>query len=66
MIFIKKFIDKVAATEGRQGKDLVFSMDDAKGLRNELCKLLVDHYETSANTKEKDNTIQVEINGGKW
>lgn len=64
MIHIKRFIDKVSSTEGRQGKDVVIPISEARGLRDELAKLLVDRVELS-----KDATpelIQVEIVGGKF
>lgn len=65
MIFIKRFIDKVSYLESRQSKDLVLPMTDARGLRDELAKLLADHYVN----KEKDGAdevIEVSISGGKF
>lgn len=66
MIFIKKFIDKVSSVEGRQGRDLVLPMDEARGLRDEISKLIADNYNLLSDTKEKDEVIRVEMNGGKW
>ena len=43
MIHIKKFIDKVTHMEGRGGRDVVLPIADARGLRDELSKLLVDN-----------------------
>ena len=66
MIHIKRFIDKVSYIETKQGKDVVIPVAEARGLRDELAKLLVDRY---ANTEEKKNipdVIEVEIIGGKF
>jgi len=45
MIHIKRFIDKISYMEGKQGKDVVLPMTDARGLRDELVKLLADNYD---------------------
>ena len=66
MIQIKRFIDRVASIESRQGKDVVIPLSDARGLRDELAKLLVDHYEVSEGKKNSSEVIQVEIVGGKF
>jgi len=67
MIYIKKFIDKVSLMESKMNKDLVVSMTDARGLRDELSKLLTDlHDLQSGKSKNKDEVIQVEIVGGKF
>lgn len=63
---IKRFIDRVASIESRQGKDVVIPLSDARGLRDELAKLLVDHYEVTAGKKNTSEVIQVEIVGGKF
>ncbi len=68
MLNIKRFIDKVAVAESKQTKDLVLPMSDARGLRDELSKLLTDLYEMSGTqSKEKENEIvQIEITGGSF
>ncbi len=66
MIHIKRFIDRVASIESRQGKDVVIPLSDARGLRDELAKLLVDHYEVTEGNKNTSEVIQVEIVGGKF
>jgi hypothetical protein len=68
MLHIKRFIDKMAVAESKQTKDLVLPMSDARGLRDELSKLLSDLYEMSqGQNKEKDTEIlQVEIKGGSF
>lgn len=68
MILIKRFIDKVTATEGKTGSNVILPLEEARMLRDEIAKLLSDNYELLNNKKESlDNTvIQVEVNGGKW
>lgn len=64
MIHIKKFIEKVSLVETRQGKDIILPMSDARGLRDELAKLLADMYTESKNTSNDEQLIQVEVKGG--
>jgi hypothetical protein len=66
MIHIKRFIDRVASIESRQGKDVVIPLADARGLRDELAKLLIDHHEVIAGKKNISEVIQVEVIGGKF
>ena len=67
MIHIKKFIDRVSLTESKQGKDLVMSITDARGLRDELAKILTDNFEMSAVKKsEPEPAIKFEIKGGSF
>lgn len=66
MIQIKRFIDKVTATEGRQGKDVVIPIGDARGLRDELAKILIDIKELSENKQPTPEVIEVQITGGKF
>jgi hypothetical protein len=68
MIIIKRFIDRVSASEGKTGTNVILPMEEARMLRDELAKLLSDNYDLLNNKKESiDNSvIQVEVNGGKW
>ena len=66
MIHIKRFIDRVANIETRQGKDVVIPLSDARGLRDELAKLLINHYESTEGKKNTSEVIQVELVGGKF
>jgi hypothetical protein len=69
MIHIKRFIDRVSHIEGRQGKDVVLPVAEARGLRDELSKMLADNYElltTRVNTPLPEQVIQVELVGGKF
>jgi hypothetical protein len=58
---IKKFIDKIAVMEGRQAREIVLTMNDAKELRDEITKILLDQRENG-----QSETIKVVMSGGKW
>jgi hypothetical protein len=68
MIIIKRFIDRVSASEVKTGTNVILPMEEARMLRDEIAKLLSDNYDLLNNKKESiDNSvIQVEVNGGKW
>ena len=66
MIQIKRFIDRVATIESRQGRDVIIPLSDARILRDELAKLLIDHYEVTEGKQNTSEVIQVELVGGKF
>jgi predicted transcriptional regulator len=68
MINIKKFIDRVATIEGRQGKDVVITLVEARALRDEISKLIIDLQELkeSQPAANEPEVIQVVYKGGKW
>jgi len=68
MIIIKRFIDRVSASEGKTGTNVILPMEEARMLRDELAKLLSDNYDLLNSKKEyiDNSVIQVEVNGGKW
>ena len=68
MLQIKRFIDKMAVAESKQTKDLVLPMSDARGLRDEISKLLSDLYDMSQeqNTAKENEIIQIEVKGGSF
>ena len=57
---IKKFIDKVAMAEGRQSREVLMSLADAKELRDEIARLLIDKL------NQGNDATEVVMNGGKW
>lgn len=59
---IKKFIDKVSMAEARQQREVIFSVNEAKELRDEIMKLILDQKDT----KKEEEVITVVVNGGKW
>lgn len=66
MIHIKRFIDKVSIMEAKQGKDVVIPIVEARGLRDEISKLVTDNYELLQNKVAVEPVFQVEINGGRF
>lgn len=66
MLYIKKFIDKVSHMESKQGRELVISAVDARGVRDELGKLLSDLHTLTTENNKPEEVIQVEIVGGKF
>jgi len=65
MMHIKRFIDKVSAMESKQNKDIVIPMIEARGLRDDIAKLLADLHLLTREQK-KDEVIQVELTGGSF
>ena len=63
MIHIKRFIDKVSMLESKRTKDLVISADEARGLRDEVTKLVADLYDKRKQA-DQEEVIQLEIKGG--
>lgn len=64
MLNIKRFIEKVSYSEGKQIPTLMLPMNEARGLRDELSKLLADLHELKENKETVEPVIQVEIKGG--
>jgi hypothetical protein len=65
MIQIKRFIDKIATTEAKQGRDIVLPLSDARALRDEITKLLLDNQEDLL-SKQTNEVVAVEIRGERW
>jgi hypothetical protein len=65
MMHINRFMDRMAVAESKQNKDLVIPMPDARGLRDDIARLLLDLHELSQN-KNQNEVIQVEIKGGSF
>lgn len=66
MIHVKRFLDKVSIAESKQTKDIVMTMVDARGLRDEVSKLLSDLHELTTKKNSDPEIIKVEITGGKF
>lgn len=65
MMYIKKFIDKVSLMESKQAREVVLSMPDARGLRDELAKILAEQFEAKPKTVEEP-VIKIEMKGGSF
>jgi hypothetical protein len=69
MINIKNFIDKVSAVEGKGKRDIVLPLEEARALKDELSKLLLDLHSLNSrhSTKiELPDSIVVDMVGAKW
>jgi hypothetical protein len=66
MLHIRRFIDKMSVADSKQTKDLVLPMLDARGLRDDITKLLSDLHELTVNKNNEEDgaVVQVEIKGG--
>lgn len=64
MIHIRRFLDKMSVAESKKTKDIVIPIDDARGLRDELAKLLSDLYEREKTKPEP--VIEVQVKGGSF
>lgn len=66
MIQIKRFIDKIASIDSRQGKDVVLPIADARALRDEITKLLLDQRENAPVATQNSEVIEVVMRGGSF
>lgn len=66
MIHVKRFLDKVSLAESKQTKDIVIPVIEARGLRDEISKLLSDLYDLNNKKDKGQEVIKVEITGGKF
>ena len=63
---IKRFVDKMSIVESRQSKDVVLPITDARGLRDDITKLLSDLYAFSADQTKKEEVIDIQDKGGSF
>lgn len=63
MVHIKKFLDKITHLESTRTKDVVMPLNEARGLRDEIAKLLSDYYALNESVNKKEEVIKVEIKG---
>lgn len=66
MLQIKRFFDRVSHLESKNTKDIVLPLSDAKILRDEIAKLLLDLNQLKSKDNDKEEIIRVEITGGKF
>jgi 5-bromo-4-chloroindolyl phosphate hydrolysis protein len=63
MLYIKKFIDKLSYLESKQSKDLVMPLSEARLLRDELMKIIIDYAKLNDQTEK---VIEVKVKGGSF
>ena len=70
MIHLQKFIDRLQGAESRGLKDFSMPMADAKAIHSDLTRLLLDMQKMrdllTAQAGDQDQTITVEMTGGKF
>jgi hypothetical protein len=66
MIHIKKFVDKISYMDSKQNRDVILPMAEARGLRDEITKLLLDLNELKDTKKSDNSVIDVQIVGGRF
>lgn len=66
MLHIKRFIDRVSMIENKQQKDLVLPVTEARGLRDEISKLLADKYLEGSQRTIEEPVIKLDIKGGSF
>lgn len=64
MMHIKRFLDKMAVAESKKTKDIVMPIDEARGLRDDVAKLLTDLYEIEKTKPEP--VINLQVKGGSF
>lgn len=64
MMHIKRFLDKMAVAESKKTKDIVIPIDEARGLRDDVAKLLSDLYEFEKTKPEP--VINLQLKGGSF
>ena len=65
MLHIKKFMDRMSVVESKMNKDVVLPIMDARGLRDDIARLLADLHELSSDKKD-ETVIQLEVKGGSF
>lgn len=58
---IKKFIDRIQMAEARNTREVIMPLQEAKELRDELTKILLDQR-----TNKSEDTIEVVMRGGSF
>lgn len=61
MNHIKKFIDRIAMAEARNVREVIMPLQEAKELRDELTKVLLDQR-----SNKPEEVIEVVMQGGKF
>lgn len=63
MINLKTFIDRVSAAERRGGRDIVLTLEESRGLRDEIAKLLVELHHAAMPSQPE---IKVVLKSNNW
>jgi|TARA_R110000803_G_C11911409_1_gene313289 hypothetical protein len=66
MLHIKDFINKMSVMESKQNSTVVLTIDQARGLRDDITNLLADLHEFSKEKNMNEETINVQVKGGSF
>ena len=64
MIHVRRFLDKMSVADSKKSKDIVIPIDEARGLRDDIAKLLSDLYEKEKTKPEP--VIEIQVKGGSF
>ena len=59
-------MDKMSVVETKMNKDVVLPILDARGLRDDIARLLADLHELSINNNNKNDVIDIQIKGSSF
>ena len=65
MLHVNRFIEKVSLQESRKSKDVILSLEEARGLRDEIAKLLSLCLDQENNKKDEVVSIEIKSRGFK-
>jgi hypothetical protein len=65
---LQRFVDRVRGFEARGVRDFTMSMNDAKDLHADITRLLIEleTLRNQADTRVKDEVINIEVGGGSF
>ena len=64
MIHVRRFLDKMSVPDCEKSKDIIIPIDEARGLRDDIAKLLSDLYEKEKTKPEP--VIEIQVKGGSF
>lgn len=56
----------MSVVESRMNKDVILPILDARGLRDDVAKLLADYHELTQEQNKEPNVMQVQVKGGSF
>lgn len=61
---VKRFLDKMSVADSKMTKDIVIPIDEARGLRDDITRLLTDLYDKKS--QEPEQVIELQVKGGSF
>ena len=66
MLHIKDFINKMSVMESKQNSTVVLTIDQGRGLRDDIANLLADLHKFNKEKDTNEETITVQVKGGSF